>query len=63
MDKKDFRLYLIAASIIIGSIIISQAIKSSSQNTCFNIMFEELYKKSDGKNKALIAAAAKNVCR
>ena len=63
MDKKDFRLYLISASIIIAAIIISQAMTSSSKNTCFSIVYEELYKKSDGKNKALIAAAAKNVCR
>ena len=63
MDKKDFRLYLISASIIVASIIISKAIISSSNNTCFNIVYEELYKKSKDKNKALIAAAAKNVCR
>ena len=54
---------LIAASIIIGSIIISQAIKSSSQNTCFNIMFEELYKKSAKEDKMLAAVAAKKTCQ
>ena len=63
MDKKDFRLYLISASIIVASIIISKAIISSSKNTCFSIIYEELYKKSEEKNKALAAAAAKNVCR
>ena len=60
MDKKDFRLYLISASIIVASIIISKAIISSSKNTCFSIVYEELYK---GKNKVLVAAAAKKACR
>lgn len=54
---------LIAASIIIGSIIISQAIISSSQKTCFNIVFEELYKKSAKEDKMLAAVAAKKACR
>ena len=58
--KKTF---LIAASIIIGSIIISQAIISSSQKTCFNIVFEELYKKSAKEDKMLAAVAAKKACR
>ena len=54
---------LIAASIIIGSIIISQAIISSSQKTCFDIVFEELYKKSAKEDKMLAAVAAKKACR
>jgi|APSaa5957512493_1039668.scaffolds.fasta_scaffold411234_1 hypothetical protein len=61
--KKNFSIYLIAASIIIGSIIISQAIISSSENTCFNVMYKEFYKTSKNKNKMVVAKAASSVCK
>ena len=43
MDKKNLGLYLIAASIVFASIIIYQTFKSSDKDTCFTIMYEELY--------------------
>ena len=61
--KKNLSIYLIAASIIIGSAIISKAIISSSNNTCFNLVYKELYEKSEKKNIALVAAGASKICR
>ena len=61
--KKNLSPYLIAASIIIGSAIISKAIISSSESTCFNVMYEEFHKTFESKNKMLIAKAAANVCK
>ena len=63
MDKKNLGIYLIAASIVFASIIISQAIKSNFKNSCFNVIYEKLYNtkfKNEGKNKEIIVAAAAN---
>ena len=49
--KKNLSPYLIAASIIIGSVIISQAIISSSNNNCFNVVYKSLYEKPKPKEK------------
>ena len=63
MDKKNLGLYLIAASIVFASIIIYQTFKSSDKDTCFTIMYEELYeefsKKEETLNKKMVAAANK----
>ena len=61
--KKNLSPYLIAASIIIGAVIISKAIISSSESTCFNVMYEEFYNKSETKNKLMATKAASNVCK
>ena len=61
--KKNLSPYLIATSIIIASIIIGIAILASSNNTCFNLVYKELYEKSEKKNIALVAAGASKICR
>ena len=58
MDKKNLDLspYLIALviSILIGSYLISNSIRSGNEKTCFAVMYKELKK----KNSAMESAAA-----
>jgi hypothetical protein len=63
--KKNLSIYLIAASIIIGSVIISKAITSSSNNTCFNIVYKSLYEKPKPKEKdvMVLATLASRICK
>ena len=63
MDKKDLGLYLIAASIIIASIIISQTIKSSRSSSCFDRAFEAVSKQYSKESKLEKVVMAKQICR
>ena len=60
MDKKNLDLapYVIALviSILIGSYLISQSIRSGNDNTCFAIMYKELKKKNDTMESAVGAS-------
>ena len=62
MDKKDLGLYLIAASIIIASIIISQTIKSSRSSGCFDRAFEAVSKQYPKESKLEKVVLAKQIC-
>ena len=61
MDKKDLGLYLIAASIIIASIIISQTIKGKS-SSCFDKAFEAVSKEYPKESKLEKVVIAKRIC-
>jgi len=64
MDKKNLDLapYLIALviSILIGSYLISNSIRSGNENTCFAVMYKELKKKNSAMESAV---GANRVCR
>ena len=62
MDKKNLGLYLIAASIIIASIIISQTIKSSRSSSCFDKVYEHLLKNEKNTDNLKSAVAANKLC-
>ena len=63
--KKNLSIYLIAASIIIRSVIISKAITSSSNNTCFNVVYESIWENREPKKRVveIVAALASKICR
>ena len=62
MNKKELGTYLIAASIIIASFIISQSIKSNSANSCFDKAYKQFSKNKNFDEIGRIAAA-KRVCQ